>query len=291
MTSLRRPRLALALLALAGLLAALFGAAVSAETPPASVPVTVTATVNGHTYHLGDSISGLADGDTIAVHVDAQSPPNAAPSSIFSIEGRQCANVSVSNLFDFTPTQGGNCANVGLGTGDLHPVIPVGPPNAVADMNFKVGEGTTTFDDGDLVSHTITCMDGDTCKLVLLLQVPSAADFVSFPITFGTPATAPDPPTAVNATAGNQQASVSWTAPVNTGGKPLTGYTVTSSPGAHTCTSATTSCTVTGLTNFTPYTFTVTATNAAPLTSAPSSPSAAVTPLPVGPDDLDGHPG
>ena len=83
-------------------------------------------------------------------------------------------------------------------------------------MNFTVGEGTTTFDDGDLVSHTITCEDGDTCKLVdPAARCPAATDFVSFPITFGTPATAPDrPPTAVHATAGNQQAAVSWTAPV-----------------------------------------------------------------------------
>ena len=53
MTSLRRPRLALALLALAGLLAALFGGGRCRPRPrrPA-VPVTVTATVNGHTYNL-----------------------------------------------------------------------------------------------------------------------------------------------------------------------------------------------------------------------------------------------
>ncbi|MEY2741008.1 MAG: hypothetical protein RL283_1110, partial [Actinomycetota bacterium] len=50
---------------------------------------------------------------------------------------------------------------------------------------------------------------------------------------------------------------VSWTAP-STG--TVTTYTVTSSPGSLTCTSATTSCTVTGLTNGTSYTFTVTAT-------------------------------
>ena len=71
----------------------------------------------------------------------------------------------------------------------------------------------------------------------------------------------------------------------------LTGYTVTSSPGGHTCTSATTTCTVTGLTNFTPYTFTVTATNAGAADQRAQRPSAAVTPLPVAADDLDGHPG
>jgi hypothetical protein len=76
------------------------------------------------------------------------------------------------------------------------------------------------------------------------------------------PAAPPGPPLAPSATAGNASATVSWTAPASNGGTPITGYTVTSSPGAKTCTTATTSCTVSGLTNATSYTFTVTATNA-----------------------------
>ena len=58
---------------------------------------------------------------------------------------------------------------------------------------------------------------------------------------------------------------------------PVTGYTVKSSPAGLTCTTATLSCTVAGLTNGTPYTFTVIATNAVG-NSVSSSPSGAVTP-------------
>jgi hypothetical protein len=70
---------------------------------------------------------------------------------------------------------------------------------------------------------------------------------------------------------------VSWTAPAANGGSAVTGYTVTSSPGAFTCSSATTSCTVLGLTHLTPYTFTVTATNTTGIGLA-SAASATVTP-------------
>ncbi|MEO8625977.1 MAG: fibronectin type III domain-containing protein, partial [Candidatus Limnocylindrales bacterium] len=94
-----------------------------------------------------------------------------------------------------------------------------------------------------------------------------------------TPAAVPDPPTAVSAVAGNAQAQVSWSAPATNGGSPISAYTVTSSPGARTCTSATLGCTVTGLTNGTSYTFTVVATNA--LGDGPASASSAsVTPTP-----------
>ncbi|MBC9733758.1 fibronectin type III domain-containing protein [Nocardioides marmotae] len=89
---------------------------------------------------------------------------------------------------------------------------------------------------------------------------------------------APLAPTSVSAKAGDKAAIVTWSA-AEANGSPVTGYTVSVSPGGRTVEVAgtTTSATVTGLTNGTPYTFTVTATNAVG-TSGASVPSAPVTP-------------
>src|SRR5205814_6770930 len=78
----------------------------------------------------------------------------------------------------------------------------------------------------------------------------------------------PTAPLNAAAVAGSQSAQVSWSAPANNGGSPVTGYVVTPYVGstAQTPTSvggSTLAATVTGLTNNTTYTFKVAATTAA----------------------------
>ena len=88
--------------------------------------------------------------------------------------------------------------------------------------------------------------------------------------------TAPSAPTAVTAVAGNGTATVTFGAPASNGGAPVTGYTVTVSPGGTTMNTTSSPVVFTGLTNGTSYTFTVTATNSAGV--GPAAASNAVTP-------------
>lgn len=93
------------------------------------------------------------------------------------------------------------------------------------------------------------------------------------------PVFAPDAPRDVKAVDGDGQATVSWKAPASSGSYPITHYLAKSSPGGKTCLvdAPALTCTVTGLSNGTAYTFTVEALNGAGW-SAASAPSAAVTP-------------
>jgi hypothetical protein len=90
--------------------------------------------------------------------------------------------------------------------------------------------------------------------------------------------TRPGAPTIGTATAGNATASVTFTAPSNTGYPTSLTYTVTSSPGSLTGTGASSPITVSGLSNGTSYTFSVTATNGAG-TGPASAASNSVTPV------------
>src|SRR5690554_567266 len=74
-----------------------------------------------------------------------------------------------------------------------------------------------------------------------------------------TPAGLPGSPTNVAAVSNTTSADVSWTAPSDDGGAPITGYTATayssvsSTTPIKTCTTASTACSITGLVNGTAY--------------------------------------
>ncbi|WP_447017749.1 Ig-like domain-containing protein [Shewanella algae] len=90
-------------------------------------------------------------------------------------------------------------------------------------------------------------------------------------------AVVPGAPTSVNAVASDASTTVSFSAPASTGGAAISSYTVTSSPGGFTASGTASPLTVSGLSNGTDYSFTVSANNTAG-TGPASSPSNTVTP-------------
>jgi len=134
-------------------------------------------------------------------------------------------------------------------------------------MHFDAATGNlsgTPTSSGDY-SFTITATDAQSFS--------SAA-----PYTLHVTAVVPQPPTIGTATTtGSGQAQVTFTAPSDNGGATIISYTATSTPGGFTGTSPNSPITVTGLTDGTAYTFTVTATNTVG-TGSPSQASNSVTP-------------
>jgi hypothetical protein len=143
---------------------------------------------------------------------------------------------------------------------------------AAAANGSPVSRYTVTSSPGNL-----TCTTSSTSCSVLNLTAGTTYTFsvvasngigsgpagVSPAVTAPVTAMPPGPPTAVSAVAtGKGQATITWSPPVSDGGAALTGYTVTSSPGAIMCaTTGATACTVSGLIAGITYTFTVTAQN------------------------------
>ncbi|WP_407829168.1 fibronectin type III domain-containing protein [Shewanella algae] len=95
--------------------------------------------------------------------------------------------------------------------------------------------------------------------------------------SFTVNAVVPGAPMSVSAVAADASATVSFSAPASTGGVAINSYTVTSSPGGFTASGTGSPLTVSGLSNGTDYSFTVSASNTAG-TGPTSSPSNTVTP-------------
>ena len=136
---------------------------------------------------------------------------------------------------------------------------------------------------GDVLTDDVTGLTNGTAYTFTVAATNSVGTgTASAPSNAVTPATLPGSPTDVAATAGGSSASLTWVAPASDGGAPITHYVITPYVGttaqAPVTAGSGTTFDVTGLTNGTTYTFTVTATNSAG--SGPASlPSNVVTPI------------
>ena len=230
-------------------------------------------------------LTGLKNLDMVTLNLTADGL-GATPNIVFSVDVRMCRpgiNITLAGQFN---ASAGNCIANPLSVGSSAFVQKsFAAPNTSGSASYIIGTGAETVATHVGPGTPIVCGPGNPCSLWLREAVPtgivaSGSAFVHFNLDFLSTTSPPGAPTAATATAGNGQANVAWTAPADPGSAAVTSYTVTSSPGGLTCTTATTACAVTGLDNFTAYTFSVIATNGDSLAGPASSPSSAVTPLP-----------
>ena len=156
-------------------------------------------------------------------------------------------------------------------------------PSAPTALSAVAGDGQVTASwaapestgGTPIKGYTVTATPGgDTCETKTALtcvvrDLTNGTDYTltvtatnavgtgaaSEPSATVTPATVPSAPTGLAADPGDGQVTVSWAAPASTGGSPITGYTVTATPGGRTCTTtADLTCIVQVLTNGSPYT-------------------------------------
>jgi Domain of unknown function (DUF4082)/Fibronectin type III domain len=205
---------------------------------------------------------------TVVFKSGSQGAPAApgAPTGVTATAGNGSATVSWT-----APANGGSpitsyTVTPFIGSTAQTPVTVTGSPPATSTT-------VTGLTNGTAYTFTVTATNA-------IGTGPASAP--SNPVTPAAP-TVPGAPAGVTATAGNQSATVSWSAPANDG-SPITSYTVTPylAGVAQTATQVSgsppaTTANVTGLTNGSAYTFTVSATNAIG-TGPASSPSQPVTP-------------
>ncbi|WP_347690807.1 beta strand repeat-containing protein, partial [Shewanella vesiculosa] len=214
----------------------------------AGSPISVTGLTNGVAYTFSvTATNGVGTGSSSAASNSVT--PKAAQTITFADPGAQ--NFGTAPTLSATATSG------------LTPTFS----SSTAGVCTITSGGTLSF----VTTGTCTVNANQAGNSAYL---PAAQVSQSFSVN----AVVAGAPSIGSATAGDTQASVSFTAPASTGGAAITGYTVTSSPGGLTASGVSSPLTVTGLTNGLAYSFSVTAQSAAG-TSAASNASNSVTPV------------
>jgi uncharacterized repeat protein (TIGR02543 family) len=211
---------------------------------------------------VGNTYSASAGGGTIAIEYLADALPAGTVIDAYVLSDTSTATALIGAGNDYVMS----LVLAWVATDGTVPTTAAGKAISMTITNSSIKRGSKIY---SVIGTTTTLLGtaaADGSAIISITDDPQIIIAI----------TKPDAPTGVSATSGeNASTTVSWTAPSD-GGSAITSYTATSNTG-QTCSSSTTSCSITGLTNGTPYTFTVTATNSIG-TSDPSSASSAATP-------------
>jgi hypothetical protein len=238
--------------------------AASAQVVVSGTSASVTALTNGTAYTFtvaAVNAVGTGPASLPSAAVTPMAPPPGvptAPSNVTATPGVGSADLSWT-----APSSDGGSAITGYTVTLIPPA-----PSAVVTITATTAS-VTGLDNGQTYTFTVAAFNANGTG-------PASS---SGPVTIlgGVPGA----PTNVVAIAGDQAATLSWTAPASSGGSLVSGYVVAIATPAglspQVSFSGPTSAVVTSLANGTPYTFTVAAVNAFG-TGPASLPSAAVTP-------------
>lgn len=257
------------------------GNAVAGATCTATAPATtcdVSANLAAGTAYTFKVTATSAAGTSAASTASTSASVNAAPSeprNVTAVKGNTTATVSWDAPLDSRGSDVTGYTVTAYTSGN----VAAGTCTSVAPTETCVVTGLTN---GTPYTFKVTATNG------IGTSAQSTASSAA------TPSTVPNAPTGVTVASGDAQVTVSFTAPTNSGGSSVTGYTVTASDGS-TISGTTSPLTITGLTNGTAYTFTVKATNingdsVASSASASSTPVASSIPLLVTPGQPTGNP-
>ncbi|TVP00759.1 hypothetical protein AYI86_05235 [Shewanella algae] len=213
----------------------------------AGSPLTVTGLSNGTDYSF-----------TVSASNTAGTGPASSPSNTVTPKANQSISFNNPGAQDFGTT----------------PTLTATASSGLTPVFSSTTTGVCTI----TASGTLTFVTTGNCSIDA--DQPGDSSYNAAPTvtqSFTVNAVVPGAPTSVNAVASDASATVSFAAPVSSGGAAISSYTVTSSPGGLTASGAGSPLTVIGLSNGTDYSFTVSASNTAG-TGPASSPSNTVTP-------------